>query len=142
MIFVSLTRLRIRSLRFLPHFLVHILTTLRQVKRAQGFRRGGLLADRNWTFWTLTAWDERESMRQYMTTGSHKKAMPHLLDWCDEASVTDWMQPEEDLPSWDEADKRMREGGRASKVRHPSPRHANLTYEVPRTSGGAQIWPA
>lgn len=142
MIFISLTRLRIRSLRFLPLFSVYLLTTLRQVKRAQGFRRGALLADRHWTFWTLTAWDNQESMRNYIVAGSHKKAMPRLLDWCDEASVAHWTQQEEELPSWMEADRRMRESGRASKVRHPSSRHASLTYETPRTTGTAPIRPA
>ncbi len=142
MAFFSLTRLRIRSMRFLPLFLAHMLTTLRQVKRARGFRRGSLLADRHWTFWTLTAWDNEESMRQYMTTGSHKKVMPRLLDWCDEASVAHWTQPENELPTWDDADRRMREIGRPSKVRHPSPHHVSLSYDVPRTSGTAPIRPA
>ena len=140
--FVSLTRLRVRSLRFLPVFFIYIFTTLRQVKRARGFRRGALLADRRWTFWTLTAWDDLESMRAYMTTGSHKQVMPRLLHWCDEASVAHWTQLEEELPLWAEADRRMRETGRASKVRNPSPRHASLTYDAPRTSGSAPIRPA
>jgi hypothetical protein len=137
--FVSLTRLRVRSVRFLPMFVVHMLASLRQVKRAVGFRHGALLADRNWTFWTMTAWDDQESMRGYMTTASHKSAMTHLLDWCDEASVAHWMQSEETLPSWTDADKRMRTSGRASKVRYPSRQHADLTYDVLRTTGGAII---
>jgi hypothetical protein len=137
--FVSLTRLRIRSVRFLPMFVVHMLASLRQVKRATGFQHGALLADRNWTFWTMTAWDDQESMRRYMTTASHKSAMPHLLDWCDEASVAHWMQAEEALPSWAEADNRMRRSGRASKVRHPSPQHAGLTYDVVRTTRSVTV---
>jgi len=141
-VFVSLTRLRIRSVRFLPLFVVHMLATVRQVKRAEGFRRGSLLADKHWTFWTLTAWESQESMRRYMTGGAHKKAMPRLLDWCDEASVAHWTQPEEDLPAWVEADRRMRETGRASKVRHPSPRHAGLAYDAPRVTASGPIWPA
>jgi hypothetical protein len=139
MLFVSLTRLRIRSARFLPMFVVHMLASLRQVKRAAGFRHGSLLADRNWTFWTMTAWDDQESMRGYMTTASHKSAMPHLLEWCDEASVAHWMQSEETLPSWTEADKRMRISGRASKVLHPSRQQADLTYDVLRTTRSAVI---
>ena len=87
----------------------------------------------------MTAWDTAESMRQFMTTGSHKKAMPHLLDWCDEASVAHWSQPETTLPSWTEADKRMREGGHASKVRNPSPDHATLSFRTPRTTAHAAI---
>jgi hypothetical protein len=139
MVFISLTRLRIRSFRFVPLFALQVFRSMRQVKRAPGFQRGALLADRSWTFWTMTAWDTQESMRRYMTTGSHKTAMPHLLHWCDEASVAHWEQPETSLPSWAEADKRMREEGRASKVRNPSPQHATLSYRAPRTTGDVTI---
>jgi hypothetical protein len=139
MISVSLTRLRVRSFRFVPLFLFHTFRSLRQVKKAPGFQHGALLADRSWTFWTMTAWDSPESMRQYMTTGSHKRAMPHLLHWCDEASVAHWNQTETTLLSWTEADKRMREGGRASKVQNPSPQHAALRYRAPRTTASGSI---
>jgi uncharacterized protein DUF3291 len=139
MIFVSLTRLRVRSIRFVPLFAFHTFRSLRQVKQAPGFQKGALLADRGWTFWTMTAWDTQEYMRQFMTTGAHQKAMPHLLHWCDEASVAHWTQPEATLPSWPEADKRMREIGRISKVLHPSPQHATLTYRTPRTTATGEI---
>ena len=141
MIHVSLTRLRIRSVRFLPRFGLFLIRTRRQVRGSPGFQRGVLLADRDWTFWTMTAWDTPENMRRYMTTDAHKQAMPHLLNWCDEASVAHWTQPDDALPSWNDADRRMRETGRISKVRNPSPRHADLTYKAPRTSGSATISP-
>jgi heme-degrading monooxygenase HmoA len=118
--FVSLTRLRVRSLRFVPLFVMYTGQAVRQVRRAPGFQQGALLADRNWTFWTMTAWDSQEDMRRFMTSGAHKRAMPRLLVWCDEASVAHWTQSEEALPSWAEADARMRETGRASKVNNPS----------------------
>jgi Domain of unknown function (DUF3291) len=139
MVSIGLTRLRIRSFRFVPLFALHVLRSLSQLRRAPGFQRGALLADRRWTFWTMTVWDTPESMRRYMTTGSHKTAMPHLLHWCDEASVAHWEQRETTLPSWTEADKRMREDGRASKVRNPSPQHATLSYSAPRTTGEVTI---
>ena len=140
--FVSLTRLRIRSIRFLPFFAFHTLRSTRQVRHAPGFLTGALLPDRNFAFWTLTAWDSQQSMRNYMLNGSHKTAMTHLLHWCDEASVAHWEQPTATLPSWLEADQRMRSTGRISKVHHPSPNHANLTYATPRTTGGGPINPA
>ena len=139
MAFVSLTRLRIRSIRFLPLFTVHTFRSLTQVKKAAGFQTGALLLDRSWTFWTMTVWDTQGSMRQYMSTGSHKQAMPHLLDWCDEASVAHWEQEGNALPSWAEGDKRMRSEGRASKVRNPSPQHATLNYRAQRTTAGGPI---
>ena len=89
----------------------------------------------------MTAWDSQESMRAYMTTDAHKKAMPFLLDWCDEASVAHWSQPDVELPTWEEADRRMRTEGRVSKVRHPSERHAGLRYAAPRTTAGGDLWP-
>lgn len=139
MIFVSLTRLRVRSIWFVPLFAMQTLRSLKQVKRATGFQTGQLLADRSWTFWTMTAWDSQESMRQYMISGAHKAAMPHLLEWCDEASVAHWSQQESALPSWIDADKRMRESGRVSKVRNPSPQHADLSYRVPRMTASGPI---
>src|SRR6202451_859261 len=138
---ISITRLRVRSIRFLPSFVLYAYRSLRQAKASSGFQGGGLLADRSWTFWTMTAWDNQESMRRFMTTGSHSAAMPHLLDWCDEASVVHWDQPEASLPSWVEADKRMREGGRPSKVRNPSPQHATLSYRAPRVRASGSIRP-
>lgn len=139
MTFISLTRLRLRSIRFLPFFAIHTRETLRQVRKASGFQTGALLPDRDWTFWTMTAWDSPESMRAYMTVGPHKKAMPHLMNWCDEASVAHWDQEGSELPTWEEADRRMRASGRASKVRQPSSRHAGLTYREPRTSRAVPI---
>jgi hypothetical protein len=95
---------------------------------------GALLNDRDMTFWTMTMWDTQESMRTFMTSGAHKQAMRHLLNWCDEASVVHWTQPEATLPSWTAADARMREIGRPSKVLHPSPQHVSLSYREPRTT--------
>jgi hypothetical protein len=139
MVFVSLTRLRIRSMRFMPLFALYTWRSLRQVRSSPGFQDGGLLADRDRTFWTMTAWDSQQSMRAYMISGAHKAAMPKLLDWCDEASVAHWEQETATLPSWTEADARMRATGRVSKVRHPSPEHAGLRYREPRTTSGGPI---
>jgi heme-degrading monooxygenase HmoA len=142
MIFVSLTRLRVRSVRFMPGFFLYAMRSLRQVRRAAGFQSGALLPDRDRTFWTMTAWDSEENMRAYMVSGAHKQAMPKLLHWCDEASVAHWVQQESALPSWEQADERMRREGRASKVLHPSAAHAGLSYKAPRTIGSAPITPA
>jgi len=141
MTFVSLTRLRLRSIRFLPLFAIQAHRSLQQVRKAPGFRGGALLPDREWTYWTMTAWDSEASMWAYMISGAHQQAMPHLLHWCDEASVAHWTQAEEAVPSWAEADRRMRESGRVSKVLHPSPRHAGLKYREPRTTRSVAIVP-
>lgn len=131
--FVSLTRLRLRSIRFFPVFAVHALRTRAQAAAAPGFIRGVLLMDRGTTFWTMTAWESEAHMRAYMLAGAHKAAMPRLMHWCDEASVAHWEQDQAELPTWAEADRRMRATGRISKVRHPSPNHADMSFREPRT---------
>ena len=141
MYFISVTRLKLRSVRFLPSFLLHALRTRNQVSEAPGFQSGSLLADRSWTFWTMTMWDSQESMRRYVTTAPHRLAMPHILDWCDEASVVHWDQPGDALPPWPEADRRMRENGRPSEVLHPSPQHETSSYRPPRVAAAGKIAP-
>ena len=139
--FISLTRLRIRSVRFLPGFAVLALRSGRQVRAAAGFLGGSLLADRQWTFWTMTAWEDQQAMRAYMTTGDHRSAMPSLLESCDEASVAHWDQPQPDLPTWLDADERMRREGRPSKVRFPSSDHAGMTFPRPRVAAASPLRP-
>ncbi|WP_082504581.1 DUF3291 domain-containing protein [Methylobacterium sp. Leaf111] len=140
--FVSITRLRIRSVRFLPGFAVHALRTQRQARKAAGFRAGSILADHAWTFWTMTVWDDEAAMRRYMMAGAHRQAMPKLIHWCDEASLAHWTQPGAGPPSWAEADQRMRADGRPSQVRHPSPHHATLDYRPPRLTRSGPIKPS
>ncbi len=140
--FVSVTRLRLRSVRFLPAFAVHAVRSDAQVRRAAGFRSGALLPDRRLTFWTLTTWDGEADMRTYMTSGAHRAAMPKLMHWCDEASVAHWNEAAAEPPSWAEATRRMRAEGRPSKLRRPSAAHASLDFAEPRLSLAAPIHPA
>lgn len=141
MAFVSITRLRIRRLVFMPGFFVHAIRAQRQLQRAPGFLAGALLPDRQRIFWTMTLWDSADSMRTYMTSGSHRAAMPKLLVWCDQASVVHWDLADAQLPSWAEADRRMRQDGRASKVRHAAPGHAAMDFAPPRLDRSVPIAP-
>jgi hypothetical protein len=78
-------------------------------------------------------------MKAFMTTGAHRSAMPHLLNWCDEASLVHWEQSEPSLTSWPEADRRLRAEGRPSKVRFPSVDHGPMTFAHPRPAAVVPI---
>ena len=138
MVFISVTRLRLRSVRFLPVFVPYAVRSRSQAARAAGFRGGALLMDRL-AFWTLTAWDGGGSMRAYMKAGPHRTAMPRLAGWCDEASVVHWEQDDDALPPWPEAIHRMRAEGRPSRVRHPGPEHEGLAFRTPRSLKAAGV---
>ena len=127
--FVSVTRLRLRSVRYLIPFVIYALLSSRQARRSRGNLGLKLLRDANQTFWTLTAWQDEEAMRSFMMSGSHRRAMPKLLDWCDEASVAHWKQETSELPAWGQAHHKLVEQGRPSKVRQPSSDH--LARRIP-----------
>jgi len=88
--------------------------------------------DKKLTFWTLTLWLDEADMRAYRNADEHKKAMPKLQYWCDEASIVHWHQEDAGFPSWTEAHQRMQKEGRLSKVRSPSKDHSAFIIPAPR----------
>ena len=118
---VSVTRFRLRSVRFLPFFVLHANRTIAQIRKADGFVAGAVRRDADLAFWTLTVWRDERSMRAYAASGAHRKAMPHLAEWADEARVGRWFQPGGDLPEWPEAARRLRAEGSTLTLRHPAP---------------------
>jgi heme-degrading monooxygenase HmoA len=126
--FVSITRLRVRSFRYLPAFLLAAFRSARQAKNAPGNLAVALLSDSSFVFWTRTLWNDERAMRAFMLAGAHRRIMPHLLQWCDEAAVAHWLQQAPDAPPWQEVHRRLQQEGRASKVDHPSA--AQLRFEI------------
>jgi hypothetical protein len=124
MALISMTRLRLRSLRYVPELLWHIYASARQARRAPGFLGGTLAGEKIRGFWTITAWEDEAAMRAFRGADAHHRVMPKLLNWCDEASVAHWEQDSATLPDMEEALRRMVADGRLSKVNHPSPDHA------------------
>jgi heme-degrading monooxygenase HmoA len=131
MAFVSITRLRIRTPEFVDLFAAALPGVYAQATDAPGNLGMDLLADADDTFWTKTAWTDRAAMRSYMTSGSHGDVMPLLRDWCDEAHVAHWEQEGDELPTWEEAHRRLVAEGRVSAVAHPSPRQASRAVAPP-----------
>ncbi|HZT78033.1 MAG TPA: DUF3291 domain-containing protein [Vicinamibacterales bacterium] len=128
---VSITRLRVRSWRFMPMFFVTAMRSARQAARADGNLETKLLRDANRTFWTATSWADERAMKAFMHAGAHGPAMRKLLEWCDEASLVHWTQETDAVPPWDEAHARLQREGRRSKVHHPSPAHDAFSISAP-----------
>lgn len=130
--FTSVTRLRVRSLRYLPAFAWQTFLSQRQAGRSPGFLGGRLLLDAHRTFWTLTAWESERAMKAFRGTAPHAKVMPRLVEWCDEASYAHWIPNGSSVPSWAEAYKHLVAEGRLSRVAHPSPAHDARQFGKPR----------
>jgi hypothetical protein len=136
---ISVTRVRLRSVRFWPFFMLHANRTIVQVRKADGFLAGAVQSEADLTFWTMTIWRDEQAMRAFGASGAHKKAMPHLAEWADEASVAHWMHPNSDLPGWPEAARRLRDEGRSSSLRYPGPTHPDRSFAGPQTTHGMRL---
>jgi len=131
---VSITRLRVRSFRYLPAFLLGSLRSARAAKNASGNLAVSILSDANLAFWTRTLWTDERAMRAFMFAPAHRRVMPKLLQWCDEAAVTHWLQDSLEPPSWQEVHRRLQHEGRTSKVDHPSIGQLRFAIPPPKTT--------
>jgi len=134
MAIVSITRLRVRSPRYLIPFLFYALRSTRQAKHAQGNIAISLLRDADRTFWTRTVWTSESAMKDYMLAGAHRQAMRKLLEWCDEASLVHWEEQDDRAPDWLEAYQKLQTHGRLSKVNHPSPAQESFRIRPPKAA--------
>ncbi len=130
--FISVTRLRVRSLFFLPAFVFTALRIGAQARKAPGNFAAKVFRDDKNAFWTSTCWETEAAMKAFMLAPPHGPAMRKLLEWCDEAALVHWTQDSQELPSWREAWQRMQSEGRPSKVNHPS--DAQRAYSIPSPS--------
>lgn len=120
---IAVTRLRLRSLRYLPLFGWLAFRAQGQARRSPGHLGSRVLNDVQRTYWTMSAWENEHAMRAFTASGPHRRAMPWLRRICDEASVVHWLQDTADLPDWNAAHRRMAADGRRSLVDHPSADH-------------------
>jgi heme-degrading monooxygenase HmoA len=119
---VSVTRLRLRSIRFLPAFLYRALRAAIQVRRADGclaFTAGR----RGEAFWTITVWRNEAALQAFVLSGAHRIAMRYLVKWCDESSTARFEWGSALAPDWTEAVRRMASVGRVTPIPHASPAH-------------------
>lgn len=131
MVFVSGTRLHLRSWRFFLPFVYHSQRAAVQARAAEGNLHTDLYRDRWGGYWTRTLWRDEAAMRAFMMSGAHAKAMGRHLDWADEAHVVHWTQESADVPSWAEISRRLKAEGRQVRLRSPSDAHKRFEFPEP-----------
>ena len=136
---ISITRLRLRKARFLPGFFLAAMRIVKQARASQGNLAVRVFVDSHKAFWTATAWSSDAAMRAFMLAEPHGPAMRKLLDWCDEAALLHWTQPDAALPAWPEAHRRLIAEGRPSKVNYPTPAHTAHTPAPPKRDSRTEI---
>jgi heme-degrading monooxygenase HmoA len=130
MAFISITRLRLRSFWNLPRFFRHAVPSKIQAQKAPGNLGVDTLSDANQTFWTKTLWEDEASMRAYMLSGAHQKAMKAFQQIVCEGATTH--VEGNALPSWQEAYGMLLKAPRFQKVKYPSADHTARKIPPPR----------
>lgn len=127
--FVSVTRLRVKSILYLIPFMRANEASIKELKQSKGLLKGKELIDKKLTFWTITIWENDASMKLFRGSASHRKAMQQLPKWCNEASYHHWIQEDNEFPSWKTISEKLYAEGNLSKVKNPS--KAQATNQFP-----------
>ncbi|WP_371664442.1 DUF3291 domain-containing protein [Streptomyces sp. NBC_00280] len=107
--FVMASRLEVRSLSDVPRFFLRSLAAWKQVKSAPGAYGASLIAEPlKRTFWTLSAWEDKQALYTYARTEPHKSVMTGLRSTMNRSVFTFWETPAADLPiDWSDARDRL-----------------------------------
>lgn len=127
--FVSVTRLRVKSIFYIIPFMRANEASVKELKNSKGLIKGVELIDKKFTFWTMTMWEDEASMKAFRGSSSHRNAMQHLPAWCNEASYHHWTQEGIEFPDWQTVAEKLFTEGILSKVRNPS--NAQITNTFP-----------
>lgn len=131
MSFMVVTRLRLRDTADRDEFAGSAFAVVDQANESEGNLAADVLAEANETYWTRTAWRDRDSMARFLTSEPHLSTMGRLSEWCDEATFVDWEQSEPELPNWQEAFQRLIADGQVAHLVHPSERHETRAFPPP-----------
>jgi hypothetical protein len=107
-----LTGLSLKSYRGLPRFLLFLLGTVRQVRRSPGAIGLALRARLfSLNFWTLTAWQNEQLLREFVMKPPHFEAMKAMVPYMKSTNFLRWKVTGAELPlRWADAMRRFEQG--------------------------------
>ncbi|MGR4853348.1 DUF3291 domain-containing protein [Streptomyces sp. LARHCF252] len=106
---VFASRFETRTLWGALKFLAGTPAVWRQVRRSPGAYGATLKAKPlTRTFWTLSAWESKAALDDFVRSGAHRPAARGLAPQMRDATFTTWQARSDDLPiSWSDAFRRL-----------------------------------
>jgi quinol monooxygenase YgiN len=106
---VMASRLPLRRYRTIPRFLGLTASVARQLEATAGLVGYSLLAQPvRKTFWTLSAWTDKDALDAFVRTMPHLAVMGKLRGQMGPTRFTTWTAPGSTLPiAWDDAIERL-----------------------------------
>jgi hypothetical protein len=131
---IVVTRLRLKSHSLQDEFFTSAVALLEQAKGSAGVLGSDVMAESHDTWWTCTAWQDRDAIHAYVHADPHLTAMTRLDDWCDEATFVDWDQESSALPDWQTAFQHVVADGKSAALTDASPANASREFPAPVVS--------
>jgi hypothetical protein len=131
---IVVTRLRLRDPAFFDEFFASAVAVTEQATNSEGNLGADVLAEANNTYWTRTAWKERDLMHAFVGSEPHLTIMGRLDDWCDEATFVDWEQASADLPDWQDGYGHIIANGQAASLANATDAHHARDFPAPIVS--------
>ena len=128
---IVVTRLRLRDPALFDEFFASAMAVTEQATNSEGNLGADVLAEANNTYWTRTAWRERNLMNAFVGSEPHLSTMGHIADWCDEATFVDWEQPGAELPDWQDGYARLVASGQGASLTHATDAHHTRDFPAP-----------
>jgi hypothetical protein len=128
---IVVTRLRLKDPVFFDEFFASAVAVVEQAQNSAGNLGADVLAEANNTYWTRTAWQERELMNAFVGSEPHLHTMSRIDDWCDEATFVDWEQADADLPDWQDSYGRLVASGQAADLTGATEAHHTRDFPAP-----------
>jgi len=131
---IVVTRLRLRDPAFFDEFFASAVAVTELAQNSTGNLGADVLAEANNTYWTRTAWQQRELMEAFVGSEPHLSTMSRIDHWCDEATFVSWEQPGADLPDWLDGYRCLAASGQAASLTHATQAHHTRDFPAPLVS--------
>jgi hypothetical protein len=128
---IVVTRLRLRDEALFDAFFAAAVAVGEQASNAKGCLGESVFADAHNVYWTVTGWEDRGVMADFVRSEPHLGTMARLDDWCDEATFVDWEQIAAELPDWKTCYDRLVSQGQAATLTHATAANATLAFPFP-----------
>ncbi len=131
---IVVTRLRLKDPTFFDEFFASAVAVVEQAQNSEGNLGADVLAEANNTYWTRTAWQERDLMHAFVGSEPHLTTMSRLDEWCDEATFVDWEQASGDLPDWQDGYRHLVASGQSASLTDATDAHLARKFPAPVVS--------
>jgi len=114
--FAVTTRSRLKGVRFFPSMMIASWRIKRQLKHTPGCMRFASIVAGPREFWTITVWDSRDKMMEFMRSGAHEEIMWLFGKWLQSFWLMRWSPTPREQGRWEDGPLAAPRAERPSEV--------------------------